>query len=137
MPVMEEKGTKRQRRTMFGNAKLPLLEFDFHYPAFTLREWFNVVAGYIPNDSLGPLTSIPATPSLPADTINSGCGILFSVPGWVENNGISSLHFICAPIDYQAGKSATAIYGTIGSELAMMHYYTWKAISLWKELQMP
>ena len=71
------------------------------------------------NDDLSISTRITATLTLPADALDSSCGNLFFVPSHTVTVGIGALHFLRAPIDYQASSSAVAIYGMMNTELAM------------------
>ena len=41
MAAMEDMGTYKQHRIIFGNAQLPFLKFDFKGPASTLWRWFS------------------------------------------------------------------------------------------------
>ena len=102
---------------MFGNAQLLLLKFDLHGLAPTLWMWYSPVAGHLPGDDLDPPTRITITLSLPADALDSSCGILFFVPGQADTVSISSLHFLRAPINYRIGKGDATIYGTMGTRL--------------------
>lgn len=129
MAAMEEMGTYKKRRTMFGNDRLPLPQFDFHGPRSTLQRWFSPVAGHLPNDDLVPPTRVTTTLSLAADELDSSCGILFFVTGKLDTYSIGSLHFLFAPINYQASGSAAAIYGIMEGDLAMMHHHEWQAIT--------
>ena len=100
MAAMEDMEPHKQRSTIFGNVRLPLLQFDLYGPAPMFWRCHSPMVGHLLSDDLGALTIFPATPSLPADALDSSCYILFFVPrqgGGTAGTGL--LHFIFAHIN--------------------------------------
>ena len=115
-----ERGLTKRRRHLYGSARVTIDQIHVH-PTLYISLWYQQI--------YRPMSSVPATPTLPASAWDYTCAILYYTPAPCNPSQgppiKGYLRIVRCPVDYAAPGNIPAIYRVAHSQPMFCCHHDW------------